>query len=273
MYNYKTIEKEVDQKFEEVLLNMEPEEIKEYFKKLIEKYYSAIFSFEQDFDKRVENANEKYGNIEKVKNVLKERFSMDEIEDNLRLRHVEEIAYSQMKEINYMEIQYSNIIYNYATMELTAINGILTDLINLYKIQASPELISVVGNTLIRCVYLLKEVKKLPLNEVDLQDSIEKEDEIKSKLQIPDLSLNLKKQLEIFEDNFKDLKKILPKDIITNFETALYSSEKLYFLNLMLKCKPENKSDEEIYKTVACMDYIKNYNDTGYLYGIISRWD
>ena len=276
MINYRNIEKDVDKKFEEVLLNMGSEELTEYFNQLIEKYYSAVFSSEEDFDKHVKDANVKYDNIDKVKNILKERFSIDDIEENIKLRHVERIAYNQMKELNYMEAQYSNIIYYNATHELIVINENLIDLIDLYKKEPSQGIISLIETTLLRNIFLIKEIKKLPLNEIDIENSFkensEKHIEIKSKLKIPILSLDLQKQLKRFEKIFKDLKKILPKGSAIELENILYSSEKIELIKLMLQFKTEKQSEAEIYKKIAAIDYILNCNDETHLYGFINRF-
>lgn len=294
MANYKTLEKGIDKEFKELLLNMDSKEFNEYFKKLIEKYYSTLFSYEDNYNKYVEDTAKRYNIIKTVKNLLKWKYNnLDNFENYLRLEQAEKIAYEEMIELHFMEKSYSNLIYNNATQELIIINENLTDLKKLYEKNPSEDLLSIIGNTLKRTVILLKEIKKLPLNEgtiedykvaveIDIEHFKDLSDEDKKELpetlefstfKIPILSFYLKQQLEKFEDLLQELKKILPEDVIADFETELYSSEKLDFIKLMLNFNPENQSEEEIYKTVAYIDYIKNSNNKGYLYEILDRWD
>ncbi|MBR2055439.1 MAG: hypothetical protein IJ970_00085, partial [Mycoplasmataceae bacterium] len=174
--------------------------------------------------------------------------------------------------------------------ELILINETLNNLIDLYKKDSSEEILSVIEKMLESIVILVKEAKKLPLYEKEelykditykkeyfkkLSDK-EKEDlpEVieETILVKPFLSLGLKEQLERFNSIVEELEVILPAAVITDFYLKLNSSEKIDFLKFMLETKTEDETEEEIYKIVAYLDYLKKKNDNNYLYNKIQSW-
>ena len=229
--------------------------------------------------------------IKKVKAILKFKYNnLDNYENLERLKQAENIAYKQMLELNSMETNYSNIIYHTKTQELILINETLNNLIDLYKKDSSEEILSVIEKMLESIVILVKEAKKLPLYEKEelykditykkeyfkkLSDK-EKEDlpEVieETILVKPFLSLGLKEQLERFNSIVEELEVILPAAVITDFYLKLNSSEKIDFLKFMLETKTEDETEEEIYKIVAYLDYLKKKNDNNYLYNKIQSW-
>ena len=289
--NAKKIENELDKEFKKTLVNLNPEEFEEYFKQLIEKYYSVAFTFEEDYSKYYEATKKKYKIIKEVKSILASKYNnLDNYENSVRLGKAEDIAYKQMLEINSMETSYSNIIYHYKTQELIFINTTLAKLVELYKEDPNEKLLATIEDVFSGTVISIKEAKKLPLYEKEelFKDVTFKKEHFKNlseteKEELPEvfeetiltkpfLSLELKQQLEKFEAIVEDLEKILPDHVIIDFNLRLNSSEKIDFLNFLLETKTEEESEEEIYKTVAYIDYLKNKNDKQYLYNIIESW-
>lgn len=300
MFNTRSLEKEIEtieanieEELKEKLLALSDEEFKKYFESLIDKYYNIAFTFEKDYSKYYDETKKKYRLIKEGKSILASKYNnLNNYENSLRLEKIEDIAYKQMIELNSMETSYSNIIYHSKTQELIFINETLTNLIELYETKPSEELLSTIGNTLKRTVYLIKEANKLPLydsieditEEVTFKKEHFKKLSDKEKEELPEeinfteyskpiLSLDFSKQLKKFYSLLEDLEKILPEDVLIEYDLELNSSEKIDLLKLMLEIKSEEESEEDIYKAVAYMDYIKNKNDKGYLYNILERWD
>lgn len=288
-----TIEASIEEKLKEKLLSLSKEEFIEYFESLIDKYYKVLFTFEANYSKYYEESKKKYKLIKETKSIMKEKYSLNDFENAVRLRKVEEIAYSFMNELYFMEESYSNIIYHNALQELLFFNSTFKDLLKLYKNNPSEELLSVIGNTLTGIGILFKGIEKLPSTEATTLEEIEEPVEFKKEhyenlseeekaevpesfkfnvYKVPVFSLELKVQVEKFYSILEDLEKILPEDVVNKFRLKINSSEKIDFLNYLLETKAEEESEEDIYNIVAYLDYIKTKNNKGYLYEHIEEW-
>lgn len=294
--NAKLLERELNENFRELLLNMDKKEFEEYFKHLIKKYYEILFTFENNYSKYYEDSNKQYDKtIKLVKDLTGFQYNnLDNFENLERLKQAEEIAYNYMNELHFMEKSYSNIIYHNALQEVIFFNSTFKNLLKLYKNNPSEDILSVIRNTLAGTEILFKDVEKLPLTEATSLEEIEETVEFKKEhlkklsekekaevpetftfnvFKVPIFSLELKVQLEKFYSILEYLEKILPEDV-KKFKLKINSSEKIDFLNLLLETKSEEESEEDIYKTVAYLDYIKEENKAGknYLYTIIDSW-
>lgn len=287
-------EEELLQEFKEGLEAMNEEEFKTYFKSLIDKYYKIAFTFEANYSKYYEETKQQYKVIKQVKKMLASKYNnLDNYENGIRLGKAEDIAYKYMIELHSMEDSYSNIIYHDKTQELILINKTLTNLIGVYEKTSSEDILRVIEEFLLGTVILIKEAKKLPLNDSleDIKEPVtfKKEHLPKDKFSKEDLeelpeewntdyynssvlSIELKKQLDKFEDKLQQLEEILPEDVLTTFYLDLNSSEKINFLNMLLETKTEEETEEDIYRLVAYSDYITKENNKGYLYNIIEEW-
>ena len=288
-----TIEASIEEELKEKLLSLSKEEFIEYFESLIDKYYKVLFTFEANYSKYYEESKMKYKLIKETKSIMKEKYSLNDFENAVRLRKAEEIAYSFMNELYFMEESYSNIIYHNALQELLFFNSTFKDLLKLYKNNPSEELLSVIGNTLTGIGILFKGIEKLPSTEATTLEEIEEPVEFKKEhyenlseeekaevpesfkfnvYKVPVFSLELKVQVEKFYSILEDLEKILPEDVVNKFRLKINSSEKIDFLNYLLETKAEEESEEDIYNIVAYLDYIKTKNNKGYLYEHIEGW-
>lgn len=288
-----TIEASIEEELKEKLLSLSKEEFIEYFESLIDKYYKVLFTFEANYSKYYEESKKKYKLIKETKSIMKEKYSLNDFENAVRLRKAEEIAYSFMNELYFMEESYSNIIYHNALQELLFFNSTFKDLLKLYKNNPSEELLSVIGNTLTGIGILFKGIEKLPSTEATTLEEIEEPVEFKKEhyenlseeekaevpesfkfnvYKVPVFSLELKVQVEKFYSILEDLEKILPEDVVNKFRLKINSSEKIDFLNYLLETKAEEESEEDIYNIVAYLDYIKTKNNKGYLYEHIEEW-
>lgn len=288
-----TIEASIEEELKEKLLSLSKEEFIEYFESLIDKYYKVLFTFEANYSKYYEESKKKYKLIKETKSIMKEKYSLNDFENAVRLRKAEEIAYSFMNELYFMEESYSNIIYHNALQELLFFNSTFKDLLKLYKNNPSEELLSVIGNTLTGIGILFKGIEKLPSTEATTLEEIEEPVEFKKEhyenlseeekaevpesfkfnvYKVPVFSLELKVQVEKFYSILEDLEKILPEDVVNKFRLKINSSEKIDFLNYLLETKAEEESEEDIYNIVAYLDYIKTKNNNGYLYEHIEEW-
>lgn len=288
-----TIEASIEEELKEKLLSLSKEEFIEYFESLIDKYYKVLFTFEANYSKYYEESKKKYKLIKETKSIMKEKYSLNNFENAVRLRKAEEIAYSYMNELYFMEKSYSNIIYHNALQELLFFNSTFKDLLKLYKNNPSEELLSVIGNTLTGIEVLFKDIEKLPSTEATSLEEFEEPVEFKKEhyenlseeekaevpesfkfnvYKVPVFSLELKVQVEKFYSILEDLEKILPEDVVNKFRLKINSSEKIDFLNYLLETKAEEESEEDIYNIVAYLDYIKTKNNKGYLYEHIEEW-
>ena len=288
-----TIEASIEEELKEKLLSLSKEEFIEYFESLIDKYYKVLFTFEANYSKYYEESKKKYKLIKEIKSIMKEKYSLNDFENTVRLRKAEEIAYSFMNELYFMEESYSNIIYHNALQEVLFFNSTFKDLLKLYKNNPSEELLSVIGNTLTGIGILFKGIEKLPSTEATTLEEIEEPVEFKKEhyenlseeekaevpesfkfnvYKVPVFSLELKVQVEKFYSILEDLEKILPEDVVNKFRLKINSSEKIDFLNYLLETKAEEESEEDIYNIVAYLDYIKTKNNKGYLYEHIEEW-
>lgn len=287
--NTKRLERELDEGLKELLLNMNKEEFTEYFKQLIKKYYEVLFTFENNYSKYYEDSNKKYETtIQVVKDLTGFKYNnLDNFENQERLKQVEEIAFNQMNTIHFLETNYSDLIYFHATTELYYINSTLISLIELYEEKPSESLLDVIEDRFTSSLTIIKEAKKLPVNEglaTDYEETFTvkkehfkegrrpSEDIEETVFTVPLLSLYLPHLLEKFFQILEGLKKILPEDVVNKFMLKINSSEKIDFLNYLLETKAEEESEEDIYKTVAYLDYIKTKNNKGYLYEHIREW-
>lgn len=292
--NIRQKEEELLQEFKEELLAMNEEEFKQYFQQLIDKFYKVLYTFEEDYSKYYEDSKKQYKIIKQVKRMLASKYNnLDNYENGIRVEKAETIAFNYMMELNSMEKSYSNIIYHDKTQELILINTTLTNLIGVYEKTSSEDVLRVIEEFLLGTVVLVKEAKKLPVND-SIEDLIkpvtfkkkhlDKEKLTKEELEeVPEewtlnyytssiLTIELKRQLAKFEDILQQLEEILPEDVLTTFYLDLNSSEKINFLNMLLENKTEEETEEDIYRLVAYSDYITKENNKGYLYNIIEEW-
>ena len=285
--NTKRLERELEEGLKDLLLNMNKEEFTEYFKQLIKKYYEVLFTFENDYSKYYEDSNKKYETtIQVVKDLTGFKYNnLDNFENLERLKQAEEIAFNQMNTIHFLETNYSDLIYFHATKELYYINSTLTSLIDLYEEEPSEALLDVIEDRFTSSLTIIKEAKKLPVNEglaTDYEETFTvkkehfkegrrpSEDIEETVFTVPLLSLYLPQLLERFFQILEDLKTILPEDVITSFLQDLEYPEKLEHYNAMLDL---GFSEEEALECTAYLDYAKKKNDNhGFLYEIINSW-
>lgn len=283
-------EEELLQEFKEELEAMNEEEFKQYFNHLIDKYYKMLFTFQADYSKYYEESKQQYKTIKKVKRILASKYNnLNNYENGIRLEKAENIAYKYMVELNSMEKSYNNIIYHGATQELIYINTTLTNLIDLYEKEPSEALLDVIEEALTKSIELLRVINKLPVHdsieEIKEEVTFKKEHFSKDKFskeeleELPEewntdyyttsvLSIQLKHEVEKYEDIYKKLEAILPEDVIINFEADLYSSEAVNFLNVLLK----SMDYEEAVEMVAYTKLLQEENNKGYLYNLIESW-
>ena len=284
--NYKYIQNQAEKELKQLLLDMDKEEFKEYFKQLIKKYYNVLFTFQNDYSKYYEESNKQYElTINTVKKLLKYEFNnLDNFENLERLKQAEEIAFNQMNTIHFLEDNYSDIVYYNTVQQLAYINSTLSSLIELYKTNPSEALLTVIEDNFTATLEFIKQAKKLPVNEGSLTDYTEKhivkkehfkEGKRPSKdtetiiFSVPVFSLYLAEYLDKFFNIMEDLKAILPEEVIEAYVLDLNSSEKVqYYYNLMAS----GVEKEEALKLTAYLDYVKKENNQGFLYEILDSW-
>lgn len=284
--NYKYIQNKAEKEFKELLLDMDKEEFKEYFKQLIKKYYNVLFTFQNDYSKYYEESIKQYDlTINTVKKLLKHEFNnLDNFENLERLKQAEEIAFNQMNTIHFLEDNYSDIVYYNTGQQLVYINSTLSSLIGLYETNPSEELLTVIEDNFTATLEFIKQAKKLPVNEGSLTDYTEKhivkkehfkegkrpsEDTETIIFSVPVFSLYLAEYLDKFFNIMEDLKAILPEEVIEAYVLDLNSSEKVqYYYNL----KASGIKEEEALEITAYLDYVKKENNQGFLYEIINSW-
>ena len=284
--NYKYIQNKAEKEFKELLLDMDKEEFKEYFKQLIKKYYNVLFTFQNDYSKYYEESIKQYDlTINTVKKLLKHEFNnLDNFENLERLKQAEEIAFNQMNTIHFLEDNYSDIVYYNTGQQLVYINSTLSSLIGLYETNPSEELLTVIEDNFTATLEFIKQAKKLPVNEGSLTDYTEKhivkkehfkegkrpsEDTETIIFSVPVFSLYLAEYLDKFFNIMEDLKTILPEEVIEAYVLDLNSSEKVqYYYNL----KASGIKEEEALEITAYLDYVKKENNQGFLYEIINSW-
>lgn len=286
MTNYKYIQNQAEKELKELILKMDSEEFKEYFKQLIKKYYDILFTFQNDYSKYYEESIKQYDlTINTVKKLLKHNYNnLDNFENLERLKQAEEIAFNQMNTIHFLEENYSDLIYYNAVQELIYINRTLSSLIELYETNPSEALLDVIEERFTDTLEFIKQAKKLPVNEDSLTDYVEKytikKEHFKKEnrpsenketiiFTVPVFSLYLSEYLEKFFNILEDLKAILPEEVIEAYLYDLNSSEKVqYFYNLM----DSGIKREEALEITAYLDSIKENNKHGFLYEIIDSW-
>ena len=284
--NYKYIQNKAEKEFKELLLDMDKEEFKEYFKQLIKKYYNVLFTFQNDYSKYYEESIKQYDlTINTVKKLLKHEFNnLDNFENLERLKQAEEIAFNQMNTIHFLEDNYSDIVYYNTGQQLVYINSTLSSLIGLYETNPSEALLTVIEDNFTATLEFIKQAKKLPVNEGSLTDYTEKhivkkehfkegkrpsEDTETIIFSVPVFSLYLAEYLDKFFNIMEDLKTILPEEVIEAYVHDLNSSEKVqYYYNL----KASGIKEEEALEITAYLDYVKKENNQGFLYEIINSW-
>ena len=189
-----------------------------------------------------------------------------------------------MNTIHFLEESYSDLIYYNAVMEVNYINETLTSLIELYRKEPSEDLLDVIESRLYSTINIIKQAKKLPVNE-GLATDYEKtftvkkeyfkankrpeEDIEETVFTIPLLSLYLPQLLEKFFQVLEDLKTILPEDVITSYLIDLNTSEIVEHYNNLVASGVE---EEEAKELTAYMMYIKKKNFQGFLYEILDSW-
>lgn len=284
--NYKYIQNKAEKELKQLLLDMDKEEFKEYFKQLIKKYYNVLFTFQNDYSKYYEESIKQYDlTINTVKKLLKHEFNnLDNFENLERLKQAEEIAFNQMNTIHFLEDNYSDIVYYNTGQQLVYINSTLSSLIGLYETNPSEELLTVIEDNFTATLEFIKQAKKLPVNEGSLTDYTEKhivkkehfkegkrpsEDTETIIFSVPVFSLYLAEYLDKFFNIMEDLKAILPEEVIEAYVLDLNSSEKVqYYYNL----KASGIKEEEALEITAYLDYVKKENNQGFLYEIINSW-
>lgn len=286
MANYKYIQNQAEKELKQLLLDMDKEEFKEYFKQLIKNYYAVLFTFQNNYSKYYEESNKQYDlTINTVKKLLKHEFNnLDNFENLERLKQAEEIAFNQMNTIHFLEDNYSDIVYYNTVQQLVYINSTLSSLIGLYETNPSEALLTVIEDNFTATLEFIKQAKKLPVNEGSLTDYTEKhiikkehfkegkrpsEDTETIIFSVPVFSLYLAEYLEKFFNIMEELKAILPEDVIESYVYDLNSSEKVqYYSNL----KASGLKEEEALEITAYLDYVKKENNQGFLYEIIDSW-
>ena len=267
MAKYKSLEKDIDEEFKDLLLDMNEKEFTEYFKRLFKDYYEVLFTFDTDLNRYEENTYKKYEIIRKVKNLVSFKYNnLDNFENLERLKLSEDIAYNMMNELYFMERSYSNLIYHDRLQELHFINETLAKLIEYYKEDSSEKVLSLIEDIFKRTDILIRDIKKLPVPE---SKEIPKfNNDIKVIDETNYFSYILKEQLEEFDSIFKQLEEILPEEVIDEYEDRLYSSERMELLNLLIGLKDNDEDKEEVYKLMAMIDYYK-HKEPKYLYEIL----
>ena len=290
---YKKLEEDIDKQFKETLEGMTKEETEEYFKQLIEKFYSVIYNYEPNYNKYVKDSTKQYDIIIKAKDLLKYKYpNLENYENFLRMQFSEDLAYNQMMELHFLEGRYSNIIYYNAVQELNFINNTLSILIQSYKDKPSEELLNVLQSVInVDSATIIKDVEKLPTSE-NLEEikvdvvynknyikglSEEEKEELPETIKTYDyeksvFSIVLKDQLEKFYSLLKEAENILPEGSLTNFYETLNSSDLINFLNFMLENKPEDVTEEDVYKQIAFIKSLDKKEGRTYLYEIIDSW-
>ena len=285
MANTKSIERELEKRFKEALLDMNKEEFSEYFKQLIKNYYDVLFTFQNDYSKYYEESNRKYDStIKVVKDLLRLQYNnLDNFENLERLKQAENIAFNQMNTIHFLEESYSDIIYYNTAQEIIYINETLTSLIELYKKEPSEALLTVIEDRFTATLDFIKQAKKLPVNEGTFKDYVEevvyKKEHFKGKkpeedvesivFTVPVFSLYLAEYLEKFESILEELKTILPEEIVEAYEIDLNTSEKLqYYYNLLAS----GMEKEEALEITAYLDLVKKEHNKGFICGVLDSW-
>ena len=290
---YKKLEEDIDKQFKETLEGMTKEETEEYFKQLIEKFYSVIYNYEPNYNKYVKDLTKQYDVITKVKDLIKYKYpNLEYYENFVRMQFSEDLAYKQMMELHFLEGRYSNIIYYNAVQELNFINNTLSVLIQSYKDKPSEELLNVLQSVInVDSATIIKDVEKLPTSE-NLEEikvdvvynknyikglSEEEKEELPETIKTYDyeksvFSIVLKDQLEKFYSLLKEAENILPERSLTNFYETLNSSDLINFLNYMLENKPEDVTEEDVYKQIAFIKSLDKKEGRTYLYEIIDSW-
>ena len=280
------IEKEIDNKFKELLLEMNEEEFREYFKKLINNYYDVLFTYQEDYSKYYEESNKQYDTtIKVVKDLLQFDYNnLDNFENVERLKQAEHIAFNQMNTIHFLEWNYSDLIYYNTTQELLYINATLSSLIKLYNDNPSEALLDIIEDNFTSTVDIIKQAKKLPVydkNKINFENTVVfKKEHFKEKkapseavefsiFSVPTMSLYLPECLEEFDNILEDLKAILP-EVVDTYLADLTSSEMLkhyYFL------KSLGYEEEKAKELTAISAALKEKNNTGtFLYEILDSW-
>ena len=295
--NIRQKEEELLQEFKEELKAMNQKEFEAYFRTLLEKYYSVVFTIYNNSPKYYEDSDKKYKLIKEVKSMLASNYNnLDNYENYIRLDIVEDIAFKQMLELNSMEKSYSNIIYGYATKELKYITDTFNKLIEVYKRTSSADILEVIKSMFnTDLAIIVKEIKKLPihktLEEITEPYIISKKNFKKEVLadltaeeieEIPEvyesvvynksvLSVYLPKVLEEFNSTVKELEKILPEDVLTDFYFKVTTSEAVDFFKLMKKALTD-VPEEEIAEMVAYFMHLQEKENKNYLYNILESW-
>ena len=284
--NSKTLERELEKGFKEILLNMNEEEFSEYFKQLIKKYYEVLFTFENDYSKYYEDSIKQYETtIQLVKDLTGFKYNnLVNYETSERLKQAEEIAFNQMNTIHFLEDNYSDLIYYNAVQEIDYINRTLSSLIGLYEKEPSEALLEIIEDSFTATLDVIKQAKKLPVNKGSIKDYKEtftvkkehfkkdgrpSEDIEETVFTVPTFSLFLEEYLEKFFSIMEDLKKILPEDVINSYNFKLEYPEKLEYFNNLMASGVER---EEALELTAALDYIKKKNVNGFLYEILNSW-
>ena len=285
--NYKSIQNQAEKELKELLLDMDKSEFREYFKQLIKKYYTVLFTFQNDYSKYYEESVKQYNlTIRTVRKLLKNNYNnLDNFENLERIKQAEEIAFNQMNTIHFLEDNYSDLVYYMTVQELVYINSTLSSLIGLYETNPSEALLTVIEDNFTATLDFIKQAKKLPVNEGSLTDYTEKhivkkehfkegkrpsEDTETIIFSVPVFSLYLAEYLDKFFNIMEDLKAILPEEVIEAYVHDLNSSEKVqYYYNL----KASGIKEEEALKITAYIDSVKKEkNNQGFLYEIINSW-
>ena len=284
--NNKAVERELEKGLKELLLGMNKEEFSEYFKQLIEKYYEVLFTFQNDYSKYYEESIKQYDlTIKMVKDLLKQKYNnLDNYENLERLKQAEGIAFKQMNTIHFLEDNYTDLIYYNAVQEIVYINRTLSSLIGLYEKEPSEALLEIIEDRFTATIDVIKQAKKLPVNEGSIKDyketfTVKKEhfkagrrpstDIEETVFTVPVFSLFLEEYLEKFFQILEDLKKILPEEVIEAYEYDLNSSEKVQYFNNLVASGVERQEALEI---TAYLDYLKKKNNEGFLYEILNSW-
>lgn len=280
-------EEELIQEFKEELEAMDSEEFKQYFRQLIKKYYEVLFTFKNNYAEYYEESINQYEQtIQLVKDLLKNNINFNNLgnfETIERLKQAEEKAYNQMNTIHFLETSYSDIIYYNTVLELEYINSTLASLLDLYKTNPSDELLAVIESSLNNSMNIVKEAKKLPVNDrfklKDYEEEVvfKKEHSTKENAEdlnfkvftVPVFSFILADVLDKFFSILEDLKEILPEDVIEEFEYKLNASEMLNYYHNLLDSGIEK---EEALELTAYSDYLKKKNNQGFLFEIIDSW-
>lgn len=271
MGKYKSLEKDLDEEFKDLLLDMTEKEFTEYFKRLFKDYYEVLFTFDNDLNRYEENTYKKYEIIRKVKNLVSFKYNnLDNFENLERLKLTEDMAYTMMNELYFIEKGYSNLIYHDRLQELNYINETLANLIEFYKEDSSEKVLSLIEDIFKRTDILIRDIKKLPVPESEEMPKFSNDIMVIDETNY--FSYMLKEQLEEFDSILNELKEILPEEVIDEYEDRLYSSERMELLNLLIGLKDNDEDKEEVYKLMAMIDYYKP-EEPKYLYEILNTWN